>query len=105
MPIRNPFARRANVHEVSQDENVSPSDVSHPGFERVDTVGSKASSALSIKSARSQDTGEYKLSGTLILRHWPIWVLSASRQHRAHGEKLGERERDSLCILTIPLCK
>lgn len=66
MPIRNPFARRpvgTNVHETPQDENVATRDVSHPGFERVDTVGSKASSSLSIRSARSQDTGEYKLSG------------------------------------------
>lgn len=37
-----------------------------PGFERVDTVGSKASSAFSIRSSRrSQDTGEYKMSGTV----------------------------------------
>ncbi|VUC33099.1 unnamed protein product [Clonostachys rosea] len=58
MPIRNPFARRPGVIVVN-DENLSP--VS-PGFERVDTVGSKASSALSIRSVRSQDNGEYKMS-------------------------------------------
>jgi hypothetical protein len=62
MPIRIPFAKRGN------DENLRPEllvgkDVSHPGFERVDTVGSKASSALSIRSVRSQDNGDYKMSG------------------------------------------
>lgn len=63
MPIRNPFARRPGP--ISQDENAQPDaeDPSHPGFERVDTIGSKASSALSIRSAKSQDTGDYKMSG------------------------------------------
>ncbi|KAK0613043.1 hypothetical protein B0T17DRAFT_593255 [Bombardia bombarda] len=76
MPIRNPFARRqgAVVIGSNQDENVRPGsssaggqvlDPAHPGFERVDTVGSKASSALSIGSRKSQDTGEYKMSGSL----------------------------------------
>ncbi|KAK3366957.1 hypothetical protein B0T24DRAFT_373915 [Lasiosphaeria ovina] len=71
MPIRNPFARRPGGNLAVQDENVRPGsssagsgsdDPAHPGFERVDTVGSKASSALSIGSRRSQDTGEYKMS-------------------------------------------
>lgn len=70
MPIRNPFARRPGA-AVIQDENVRPGsaagsnhvDPAHPGFERVDTVGSKASSALSIRSSKSQDTGAYKMSG------------------------------------------
>lgn len=66
MPIRNPFARRPGVTSVN-DENVRPEsasgDVVVPEFERVDTVGSKASSALSIRSGRSADTGEYKMSG------------------------------------------
>ncbi|KAL7791026.1 hypothetical protein V8C37DRAFT_403192 [Trichoderma ceciliae] len=64
MPIRNPFARRPGT-VVSVDENVytdQDQERNYPGFERVDTVGSKASSALSIRSARSQDTGEYKMS-------------------------------------------
>ncbi|KAK3936322.1 hypothetical protein QBC46DRAFT_395470 [Diplogelasinospora grovesii] len=73
MPIRNPFARTRPA--PNQDENVRPGsssagqdgkiDVAHPGFERVDTVGSKASAssaALSIRSRKSQDTGEYKMS-------------------------------------------
>lgn len=64
MPIRNPFGRRAGA----QDENMRAEPngprlaVEPPGFERVDTVGSKASS-LSGKSSRT-DTGAYKLSGT-----------------------------------------
>lgn len=77
MPIRNPFARRhvAGPTIVVQDgENASrpvsavgdgvTAPVAQPaGFERVDTVGSKASSsAFSIRSRRSQDTGEYKMS-------------------------------------------
>lgn len=71
MPIRNPFARRPGAL-ATNDENLHPNDntapaanrnASPPGFERVDTVGSKASSALSIRSAKSQDNGEYKMSG------------------------------------------
>ncbi|KAH8893743.1 hypothetical protein GQ53DRAFT_745189 [Thozetella sp. PMI_491] len=67
MPIRNPFARRPGI-TVSHDENAvpdaidAPVDVAHPGFERVDTVGSRASLSLSIPSRKSQDTGEYKMS-------------------------------------------
>ncbi|KAK4149763.1 hypothetical protein C8A00DRAFT_18599 [Chaetomidium leptoderma] len=74
MPIRNPFARRPGP-AANQDENENErpgsalvtettTDAAHPGFERVDTVGSKASSsAFSIRSSRkSQDTGEYKMS-------------------------------------------
>ncbi|GAB0132955.1 hypothetical protein EsDP_00001375 [Epichloe bromicola] len=61
MPIRNPFARRSGLvahDELPQPEHVNP----HPGFERVDTVGSKASSSLSLRSNKSHDTGEYKMS-------------------------------------------
>jgi hypothetical protein len=68
--IRNPFARRTGP--AIQDENQRPGSAAgdpgagHPGFERVDTVGSKASSsAFSIRSRKSQDNGEYKLSGML----------------------------------------
>lgn len=65
MPIRIPFARRTGV---VQDENQRPGStagsITTAGFERVDTVGSKASSIISIRSSRrSYDTGEYKLSG------------------------------------------
>jgi hypothetical protein len=84
MPIRNPFVnpftkRPAHGGEIYHDENMRPEQLSpkdaNAGFERVDTVGSKASSVLSIRSTRSQDTGDYKLSGelqptlTLIRRH------------------------------------
>ncbi|KAH6627983.1 hypothetical protein F5144DRAFT_631217 [Chaetomium tenue] len=70
MPIRNPFARRpgpATAHDESSRPGSAAgpttTDAAHPGFERVDTVGSKASSAFSIRSSRpSQDTGEYKMS-------------------------------------------
>jgi len=65
MPIRNPFARKPGA--LAHDENLRPEQVNSqqttPGFERVDTVGSKASSVLSIRSAKSHDTGEYKMSG------------------------------------------
>ncbi|PWI75004.1 hypothetical protein PCL_08318 [Purpureocillium lilacinum] len=64
MPIRNPFARKPGA--LAHDENLRPEQVNGqqttPGFERVDTVGSKASSVLSIRSAKSHDTGEYKMS-------------------------------------------
>ncbi|OAA44560.1 hypothetical protein BBO_04043 [Beauveria brongniartii RCEF 3172] len=63
MPIRNPFARRPEVVIPSNDENErSGQENNHPGFERVDTVGSKASSAMSIRSSKSHDVGEYKMS-------------------------------------------
>lgn len=65
MPIRNPFARRPGS-AVAVDENAhldQSQSHSAPGFERVDTVGSKASSVMSIRSAKSHDTGEYKMSG------------------------------------------
>ncbi|KAM3453314.1 hypothetical protein MY3296_003905 [Beauveria thailandica] len=63
MPIRNPFARRPELVIPSNDENERfEQENNHPGFERVDTVGSKASSAMSIRSSKSHDVGEYKMS-------------------------------------------
>ncbi|KAM0667470.1 hypothetical protein ACQRIT_003473 [Beauveria bassiana] len=63
MPIRNPFARRPEVVIPFTDENErTGQENNHPGFERVDTVGSKASSAMSIRSSKSHDVGEYKMS-------------------------------------------
>ncbi|KAI4596229.1 hypothetical protein KJ359_005736 [Pestalotiopsis sp. 9143b] len=62
MPIRNPFARKAGNDENFRPELLSAQDAAHPGFERVDTVGSKASSAQSIRSSKSRDNGDYKLS-------------------------------------------
>lgn len=70
MPIRNPFATFVANKRPGNDENIRPDllavkDAAHPGFERVDTVGSKASSALSIRSAKDNDNGDYKMSGML----------------------------------------
>ncbi|PCD45710.1 hypothetical protein AU210_001142 [Fusarium oxysporum f. sp. radicis-cucumerinum] len=58
MPIRNPFARRPGS-VIVQDENQRPD--STPGFEKVDTVGSKSTPVLSIRS-QGRDNGEYKMS-------------------------------------------
>ncbi|KAI1423061.1 hypothetical protein F5Y12DRAFT_559421 [Xylaria sp. FL1777] len=69
MPIRNPFAKRPFLNTgaaVASDENVHPATLiprdSNGGFERVDTVGSRTSSAWSIHSSKSRDTGDYKMS-------------------------------------------
>ncbi|TQS33261.1 hypothetical protein Golomagni_06400, partial [Golovinomyces magnicellulatus] len=65
MPLRNPFARRPaglGINIPDSNDNNAGNDPNHPGFERVDTVGSKASSALSVASNKSQDNGEYKMS-------------------------------------------
>ena len=67
MPIRIPFTRRPNAPEVN-DETERPGlavpKVSNPGFERVETMGSRASSVLSIRTSKSRDNGDYKMSGT-----------------------------------------
>jgi hypothetical protein len=60
MPIRNPFAKRPGL---SNGVDPEPEVENKPGFERVDTVGSKASSALSINSGKSLEPAEYKMSG------------------------------------------
>ncbi|KAI1115224.1 hypothetical protein F5Y14DRAFT_140091 [Nemania sp. NC0429] len=68
MPIRNPFARRPLLvtTDVVNDENARPAahipKDSHGGFERVDIVGSRTSSAWSIQSTKSRDNGDYKMS-------------------------------------------
>ncbi len=92
MPIRNPFTRRPAA--LQQDENqprpgsaggadintttTTATDAAHPGFERVDTVGSsKPSPAFSIRSSssrRSQDTGEYKMSGKFFSGTGLVWA-------------------------------
>ncbi|EGS23617.1 uncharacterized protein CTHT_0003120 [Thermochaetoides thermophila DSM 1495] len=102
MPIRNPFARRAPVVSA-QDENQRPmsaaaaDDPAHPGFEKVDTVGSRASSAWSIRSRKSRDTGEYKMSvvndkGVYLPPSppekdtpWPRRYLSRASSHRSNA--------------------
>ena len=70
MPIRNPFARRTPAEDLPSltVPNSSAGDLQKkPSFERVDTVGSMASSSTSMRSRRSQDTGDYKMSGKLDL--------------------------------------
>ncbi|KAJ4394164.1 hypothetical protein N0V93_003381 [Gnomoniopsis smithogilvyi] len=63
MPIRNPFTRRqADDGALRPPLNIQPGQKTPPGFERIDTVGSKASSSISISSRQSQDKGEYKMS-------------------------------------------
>ncbi|KAI0172310.1 hypothetical protein GGR52DRAFT_549861 [Hypoxylon sp. FL1284] len=68
MPIRNPFARRPGTLTVTEvkEENIRPGTLNpasaQAGFEKVDIIGSKASSSLSIRSTRSRDTGDYKMS-------------------------------------------
>ncbi|OAA64305.1 hypothetical protein SPI_02952 [Niveomyces insectorum RCEF 264] len=71
MPIRNPFARRTATDDTLRPGSSGglggtpsrdPAPFKQPSFERVDTVGSLASSSRSIGSRKSQDTGEYKMS-------------------------------------------
>jgi len=66
MPIRNPFAKRPDVSTGLQphEEGTRPlsQNGTRPAFEKVDTTGSKNSSAMSINSGRSQDPVEYKMS-------------------------------------------
>lgn len=82
MPIRNPFARRPGSAIVSDENAIPEQDPSCPGFERVDTVGSKASSVLSIRSAKSQDNGEYKMSGMSPGRRRPSEPKIADPSHQ-----------------------
>lgn len=67
MPIRNPFAKRDVVQTglVPYEEDVRPlsQNGTRPAFEKVDTTGSKGSSAMSIASQKSQEPVEYKMSG------------------------------------------
>jgi hypothetical protein len=75
MPIRNPFAKRPGVSNGLDPE---PEVENKPSFERVDTVGSKASSALSINSGKSQEPAEYKMSGNVsALTRSPSTPMSA----------------------------
>jgi hypothetical protein len=71
MPIRNPFARKliSSGLESAQDK------MNQPSFERVDTVGSKTSSAMSINSVTSQEPVEYKLSGNGPYSHKPTFYV------------------------------
>jgi hypothetical protein len=67
MPIRNPFAKRPDMSTAltPNEENARPlsQNGTRPTFEKVDTMGSKSSSAMSISSGKSQEPVEYKMSG------------------------------------------
>lgn len=66
MPIRNPFAKRTEVQGLQPyEESVRPlsQNGTRPTFEKVDTTGSKASSAMSIRSNQDPVPVEYKMSG------------------------------------------
>ncbi|EGO53492.1 hypothetical protein NEUTE1DRAFT_74131 [Neurospora tetrasperma FGSC 2508] len=100
MPIRNPFARRLGV-AVTQDENVRPgsdagnTDLAHAGFERVNTVGFRASSAFNIRSnKKGQDTGDYKMSG--MTNQAPI----NQPQHRLNPSRPSSMPVESAIMLT-----
>jgi hypothetical protein len=81
MPIRNPFAKRTGV---SNGLEPVPDEEHKPAFERVDTMGSKSSSALSIKSGKSQEPAEYKMSGERTsLRRCP--TMPGVFASQAHG--------------------
>jgi len=67
MPIRNPFAKRTDVQtglQAPSEDYVRPlsQNATRPTFEKIDTYGSKSSSAMSIKSSQSQEPVEYKMS-------------------------------------------
>ncbi|RYP66118.1 hypothetical protein DL769_006115 [Monosporascus sp. CRB-8-3] len=92
--IRIPFTnRRPNLSEV-QDENERPGmpapKDSHSGFERVEIMGSKASSALSIRPSKSRDNGDYKMSEEKGL--WPRQSVSTSRSSIDTRSSLGDIE-------------
>ncbi|RYP56230.1 hypothetical protein DL771_012017 [Monosporascus sp. 5C6A] len=98
--IRIPFTnRRLNVSEA-QDEAERPgmpaSKDSHSGFERVEIMGSKASSALSIRSSKSRDNGDYKMSvvndsGVYLPVRDPNLSLSASDSVSASRSSIDTR--------------
>lgn len=102
MPIRNPFGRRpGNV--VVNDENLRPDNLNAPGFERV-TVGSKASSVLSIRSTKGSDNGEYKMSGmychrsiTCLLCYIPSRLICARRTANRESSIAGHSDQ---CTIT-----
>lgn len=70
MPIRNPFAKRSDIQGLQPyEEGIRPlsQNGTRPKFEKVDTMGSKASS-ISINSRQSQEQPvEYKMSGMRFL--------------------------------------
>ncbi|KAK6212855.1 hypothetical protein QIS74_08857 [Colletotrichum tabaci] len=106
MPIRNPFTRRPGPAIVSpagdgdvQSDSQNPS---HPGFEKQDTVGSKASSSLSVMSSKSQDnvvndSGVYlPPSPTEEKGLWPRKYLGSGRNSTDTRNDSGEIEHFSI---------
>ncbi|TLS28560.1 hypothetical protein PpBr36_00380 [Pyricularia pennisetigena] len=84
--IRNPFARKQHNDENQrpQLETTTAQQPQQPGgFDKVDTVGSKSSSiaGLSINSGRSNDTGEYKLSGMISTQSQPNAIVCPFSLH------------------------
>ncbi|KAK6958070.1 hypothetical protein Daesc_000863 [Daldinia eschscholtzii] len=94
MPIRNPFARRPGALNLDiKDENIRPGVYSpQSGFEKVDIIGSKASSSLSIRSMKSRDTGDYKMSDKAL---WPR-RSAASRTSMDTRSSFGDIEHFSI---------
>jgi hypothetical protein len=80
MPIRNPFAKKTDVSTGAQDENRRPPNGTRPTFEKVDTIGSKASSSLSINTGKSEEPAEYKMSGKM-----PLLPRQCSSPWVSHG--------------------
>jgi hypothetical protein len=75
MPIlKNPFARRGAPPALVLGGDTSSRPASRQsarGFESVETVGSMASSVMSIGGRKSQDTGEYQMS---VVNDSGVWV-------------------------------
>lgn len=66
MPIRNPFAKRTGLEDLS-DENARPGSPSKhgAGFDNADMKASKPASALGINGKKIEQPPEYKMSGKL----------------------------------------
>ncbi|KAG6014859.1 hypothetical protein E4U54_004757 [Claviceps lovelessii] len=78
MPIRNLFTRRP----VLPDEQPRPEhEDGHSGFERVMTVGCKASSSLSLCSNKKCDTGEYKMS---VVNDSGVYLPPSPTEEKSH---------------------
>ncbi|KAI1400376.1 hypothetical protein F4819DRAFT_372514 [Hypoxylon fuscum] len=97
MPIRNPFARRPGVLSSVEvkDENVRPGALSpaQAGFEKVDTIGSKASSSLSIRSTRSRDTGDYKMS---VVNDSGVYLPPSPTEDKSLWPRVSQASRTSM---------
>lgn len=84
MPIlRNPFTRKQDVPTGLQPSPIDQDVSSRPSFERVSTVASRTSS-MSIKTTKSEEPVEYKMSGMRPLlgwnrsiRDWVNWLIRA----------------------------